>query len=84
MVKWSPSKSEPYNQFMTDIEAAAIETDPTKRMDLYAQAEKILVQDEAIVAPLFWYSGPYLVKPYIVKPTEIISYVYWEKWDINK
>ena len=84
VVKWSPSKSEAYSQFLTDIEAAAIETDPAKRMDLYAQAEKILVQDQAIVAPLFWYSGPYLVKPYIVKPTEIISYVYWEKWDTNK
>ena len=79
-----PLKSEPYNQFLAAITAAAVETDPAKRMDLYAQAEKILVQDQAIVAPLFWYSGPYLVKPYIVKPTEIISYVYWEKWDTNK
>jgi oligopeptide transport system substrate-binding protein len=84
VVKWSPTGGEPYKQFLADIEAAAIETDPPKRMDLYAQAEKILVQDQAIVAPLFWYSGPYLVKPFVTKPTEIISYVYWEKWDLNK
>ena len=84
VVRWSQSESEPYNQFMAAINAAAVETDPAKRMDLYAQAEKILVQDQAIVAPLFWYSGPYLVKSYVKKPTEIISYVYWEKWDIEK
>jgi hypothetical protein len=43
-----------------------------------------MVQDQAIVAPLYWYSGPYLVKPYVNKPEEIISYVYWEKWDTSK
>lgn len=82
VVKWS--EGEAYEKFQELLKAAAVETDPVKRMDLYAQAEKILVQEQAIVAPLYWYSGPYLVKPYVIKPTEIISYVYWEKWDIQK
>ncbi len=63
VVKWSADRGRTLRAVLSDIEAAAIETDPAKRMDLYAQAEKILVQDEAIVSPLFWYSGPYLVKP---------------------
>jgi oligopeptide transport system substrate-binding protein len=84
VVKWSPTGGEPYTQFMAAINAAAVETDPAKRMDLYAQAEKILVQDQAIVSPLYWYSTPELVKPYVTRPQSVIPYVYWEKWDLNK
>ncbi len=79
-----PDRGQTLDQFLTAITGRGSRDRPGQRMDLYAQAEKILVQDQAIVSPLYWYSGPYLVKPYVVKPTEIISYVYWEKWDTNK
>jgi len=47
------------------LEQARVEQDPQKRIDLYQQAEKIIVQDAAWV-PL-WYSGErhLLLKPYV-------------------
>lgn len=40
--------------FQDLIERAARETDLARRRDLYRQAEKILVQDDAVVIPLIW------------------------------
>lgn len=82
VVKWS--EGEDYEKFLELIKAAALETDPQKRVDLYAQAETIFVQEQAIVAPLYWYSGPYLIQPYVDFPVSITGYDNWEKWDINK
>jgi oligopeptide transport system substrate-binding protein len=42
---------------------AAVETDPEQRMALYADAEKILIDDQAVIAPLYWYRTPQLVRP---------------------
>ena len=82
VVKWSEGSS--YDQFLKLITDAAVESDPAKRMDLYAQAEKILVQDEAIVAPLFWYSTPVLVRSTVQDLPSITGYDHWEKWDIQQ
>lgn len=73
-----------YDQFLALITQAQTETDPAKRMDLYAQAEKIFVQDEAIVAPIYWYATPVLIQPYVIDLPSITGYDHWEKWDINK
>jgi oligopeptide transport system substrate-binding protein len=73
-----------YDQFIDLVKQAAVEKDPTKRQDLYAQAEKIFVQDQAIVAPLYWYSSPILRKTYVKASPSIISYDSYEKWDIVK
>lgn len=62
---------------------AARETDPAKRIELYAQSEKILVEDEAVIAPLYWYRGISLYRPYLVRPKSITAYDYFEKWDIK-
>jgi oligopeptide transport system substrate-binding protein len=43
---------------------ADAETDATKRLDLYHQAQQILVQDAPVVF-LFWDKNPWLVKPYV-------------------
>jgi oligopeptide transport system substrate-binding protein len=50
--------------FDTLIKQADVEQDTTKRADLYAQAQKILVED-APVAFLQNDGGPVLVKPYV-------------------
>ena len=39
------------------IAAAAKEVDPGKRYDIFRQAEKILVTDEAQICPLYYYVG---------------------------
>jgi oligopeptide transport system substrate-binding protein len=82
VVRWS--EGEEYELFKGYLEQAAVETDVEKRINLYLEAEKILVQDQAIVAPLYWYSTPVLYKPYVVHNPSITGYDHWEKWDLNK
>lgn len=72
-----------YDEFLSLITKAATETDPAARMDLYAQAEKIFVQDEAIVAPIYWYATPVLIRPYVQDTISITGYDHWEKWDLT-
>jgi oligopeptide transport system substrate-binding protein len=82
VVKWD--SGEAYDKFVELLKQAAVEEDPDKRMDLYAQADKILVEEQAIITPLWWYSSPVLVQPYIQDTLSITGYDHWEKWDIVK
>lgn len=43
------------------INEALVTADPAKRMDLMHQAEKIMIDDDAAIAPLFYYNQPYLI-----------------------
>ncbi|HEY9016325.1 MAG TPA: hypothetical protein VIM84_14825, partial [Gemmatimonadales bacterium] len=43
---------------------ADVEQDPAKRLDLYHQAQEILVR-EAPAVFIYWDSSPWLIKPYI-------------------
>lgn len=47
------------------IAKAAVEQNSAKRQEMYAEAEKILVQDEAGVMPIYWSAENLLVKPYL-------------------
>jgi oligopeptide transport system substrate-binding protein len=78
VVKW---QSDQYDALMAQ---ASNETDSAKRMDLYAQAEKILINDDAVIAPLYYYSTPYLFQPNIKHPVSKTGYWYYEKWDNTK
>ena len=82
VVKWDSGDN--YTKFVDLLKQAANEKDPDKRMDLYAQAEQILLIDEAAITPLWWYSSPVLVQPYIKDLPSITGYDHWEKWDIQK
>jgi oligopeptide transport system substrate-binding protein len=46
------------------VEAARVEQDPEVRMELYQEAEKLLIEDAAWI-PLYHGGGHYLVKPYV-------------------
>ncbi len=52
-------------RFMEVTEAAAAESDPRKRKALYFEAETILVEDEAIMIPLWYVVERFLTKPYV-------------------
>ena len=65
------------------IREAAIETDPSKRVDLYAQAEQIAMVDDAIMIPLYWYTNLDLTKPYITRTYASGGQEAFEKWDIS-
>lgn len=77
-------EGEAYDQFVSLISEAAQEADPDKRVALYAQAENILTYEQAIVAPLYWYSDRVLIQPYVNDLPSITGYDHWEKWDIEK
>jgi oligopeptide transport system substrate-binding protein len=81
VTKWSDGPE--YTKFMDLINQAATQTDSTKRMDLYSQAEQILVTDEAAVAPLFWYSNPALVRSTVTHLASLTGYDHYEKWDVT-
>ncbi len=64
------------------VKQAAVETDPAKRVDLYSQAEEILVKTDAVIAPIYWYTNLDLTKPYVSHPPAISDRQYFEFWDI--
>jgi oligopeptide transport system substrate-binding protein len=76
VTKW---QNEKFQKLITD---AAREPDPDKRMAMYAEAEKILVVEDAALTPLYWYRSPGLVQSYVKHPLSITGYEHYEKWDI--
>ena len=64
------------------VKQAAIEPDAAKRVELYAQAEDLLVNKEAAMAPIYWYTNLDMTKPYVVRTYAASTRQYYEKWDI--
>ena len=82
--EYTPGSNPNFDKFTELLQQAANEQDAKKRMDLYAQAEQILLVDEAVVAPLYWYSDDYLIRPEIQDTVSITGYDHYEKWDIQR
>ena len=80
--EYTPGDNPNFDRFTELLQQAANEQDPQARMDLYAQAEQILLVDEAVVAPLYWYSDDILVRPEVQDTDAITGYDHYEKWDI--
>ncbi len=74
-------KNDQYEQLVRE---AAIEQDPAKRLDLYVQAEKILVWDDAAVLPIYWYTAVSVTKPHVSRTFSNTGAQHVEKWDINQ
>jgi oligopeptide transport system substrate-binding protein len=73
------------DKFEELVVAAAKEMDPKKRVDLYAQAEQILVYEDAVIAPIYWYTRVTCTKPYVKRTFSILGGLeHIEKWDIAK
>lgn len=62
---------------------AAREMDPVKRTDLYAQAEQILVWEDAAIAPIYWYTRVTCTKPYVNRTFSQHGHEMFEKWSIQ-
>lgn len=82
--EYTPGFNPNFDKFSELLQQAANEQDPQTRMDLYAQAEQILLVDEAVVAPLYWYTDDILIRPEIQDTKSITGYDHWEKWDIQR
>ena len=72
-------KNDAYEKLVAD---AAKELDPAKRVDMYAQAEDILVNKDAVMAPIYWYTTLGLTKPYVTRTYSVNQHEAYEKWDI--
>ncbi len=72
-------KNEEYEKLVVD---AAAELDPAKRVALYAQAEDILVNKDAVMAPIYWYTSLSMTKPYVMRTHAVTGHEAYEKWDI--
>ena len=94
IVNWHPYIAEPeeaetedsepsaFDKFIELCETAAQTQDQTERTSLYAQAEEVLVIDQAVVIPLFWYSKEILIRPEVIYPVSNTGIYHFEKWDI--
>ncbi len=61
---------------------AAVEMDPQKRIEMYAEAEQILVWEDAAIIPIYWYTSVEVTRPYIVRTYANSNTQHFEKWDI--
>jgi oligopeptide transport system substrate-binding protein len=66
------------------VDEAARVTDLGKRHDLYVEAEKILVEEDAAIAPIYWYTGVEVTKPYVNRTFGRGGQNYYEKWTMEK
>ncbi len=82
-------KGEPYgginwknDQFEELVKKAAVEMDPAKRVELYAQAEQILVSDDAAIIPVYWYTNVHVTQPWIKRTYSSGGHERYEKWEV--
>lgn len=47
------------------VEQAAVETDPAKRKALYDESQKLLLEKDCVIVPIYFYVQNWLVKPYV-------------------
>jgi len=71
------------DKFEELVAQAATETDPAKRVDLYAQAEQIAMVDDAIMIPIYWYTNLDLTRPYVTRTYSSTGHEAFEKWDMQ-
>lgn len=64
------------------VEQAAQETDTATRIELYAQAEEILIEEEAAILPIYFYSQNEMTKPYVERTYALGGQQYFYNWDI--
>jgi oligopeptide transport system substrate-binding protein len=66
------------------VVAARTESDQAKRLELYQQAEEILVDQEAGIIPIYWYVTSQVIKPYVEQAESVTGNEAYNLWDVNK
>jgi oligopeptide transport system substrate-binding protein len=69
--------------FEAKVLEAARELDPMARVDLYAEAEQMLVWDDAVMIPIYWYTRATMTKPYVTRTFASGGHEHIEKWDVD-
>ena len=65
------------------VEEAAEEVYPARRRELYKEAEKILCDEEAAIAPIYFYAQAILTKPWVERTYSPLRIEHIEKWRIK-
>lgn len=83
------SSSDPDNSYASAefdalLESAVQETDPEIRAELYAEAEQLLVFEDAVIIPIYWYSDLELTKPYVERTFAVDNTEQYENWSMNR
>ena len=77
-IKWHNAK------FDRVVEKAVRESNPTKRLELYKQAEQILCGEEAAIAPIYFCTRVVLVKSYLKRTFAPMGGEHIKDWRIKK
>lgn len=73
-----------FNQAYEDLVVqAAQELDNDARQELYVAASEILVVEDAVAIPIYWYSRNTLTKPYVTRTFSTGGHEHYEKWDVD-
>lgn len=70
-------------EFDSLLEQARVESDIEVRRDLYAQAENLLSNEVAAIAPIYYYTSLGLTKPYVDRTFAIGFAQRYEKWSVD-
>jgi oligopeptide transport system substrate-binding protein len=62
---------------------AATLTDQERRKELYREAERILVEEEAAYAPVYYYTDISLTKPWLTRTFQQLGGQHWDRWTID-
>jgi oligopeptide transport system substrate-binding protein len=69
-------------EFDALVEEARLETDLEAREALYVQAEEILVDQQAGIIPIYWYTQVRMVKPELERVASVTGTEAYYLWDI--
>jgi oligopeptide transport system substrate-binding protein len=76
------TQTEPLEFDKLTIQAGA-EQDPAVRAELYKQAEKILSEEEAAYAPIYYYTRVVVNKPWLNRTYQALGGEHFDKWTID-
>jgi len=82
-INWGPGDPQ-YDDWEALLLAAAVEKDPLKRTDMYAQAEETFVDTYAAIIPLYWYTRVSVTKPYVTRTFGLAGHEDFWEWDITQ
>ena len=77
--KWTGDGATKFDQL---VEQAAAATDPEARKKNYFEAEKLLVEDEAVIAPIYYYTRVVCNKPYVQRTYAPMGGEHWNTWKV--
>ena len=70
-------------EFDALIDQAFLLTDPAERAAVYAEADNILVNTDAAIAPIYYYVTNDLTASNVIRTYSNITTEYYEKWDLT-